>query len=93
MHADDILLLSTKRCFAISKLHLVMNYCKENWIRLQLTKCGMMCVNSNDVLDSEPITVYGVTLRSEHSEMYLESVMTNSYKLVDDVEADIDRSM
>ena len=59
MHADDILLLATQRCLAISKLRVLMNYCKENWIKLQLTKCAMMCVNSDDVRDSEPITVRG----------------------------------
>ena len=89
MHADDILLLATKRCLAISKLRILMGYCKENCIKLQLTKCAMMCVNSDDVSDSEPITVDGVTLRSEKSEVYLGSVITNSFKLSDDVEADI----
>ena len=89
MHADDILLLATTRRLAISKLRVLMDYCKENCIKLQLTKCAMMCVNSNDVCDSEPITVDGVTLRSETQEVYLGSVITNSYKLVNDVEADI----
>ena len=89
MHADDILLLATQRCLAISKLRVLMNYSKENWIKLQITKCAMMCVNSDDVRDSEPITVDCLTLRSESSEVYLGSVITNSCKLIDDVEADI----
>ena len=66
-----------------------MDYCKENCIKLQLTKCAMICVNSDDVNDSEPITVDGVTLRSEKSEIYLGSVITDSFRLIDDVEADI----
>ena len=45
MHADDILMLATLRRLAISKLRTLMGYCKENYIKLQLSKCAMMCIN------------------------------------------------
>ena len=89
MHADDILLLATTRILAVMKLKELMIYCKENFIKLQLVKCAMMCVNSNDVRDMEPITVDSITMRCETSEIYLGSVITNSTKLKTDVEADI----
>ena len=46
-------------------------------------------MNSSDPLDREPIEVDHVKLESTGSEIYLGSVITNSQKLVTDVEADI----
>ena len=89
MHADDILLLATSRSLAIEKLRCLMTYSKNNYIKLQLSKCALICVNSNDLLDHEPIKVNNVILKSSSSEVYLGSVITNSHKLTDDVEADI----
>ena len=89
MHADDILMLATTRLKVIDKVKCLINYCKENFIKLQLTKCAMMCVNSKDEGDNEPIIVEGVTLKCSPSEVYLGSVITCSNKLIHDVEADI----
>ena len=89
VHADDIMMLATTRIFAISKLQALLDYCKENFIKLQLTKCAMMCVNSNDPKDYEPLVVDGMTLRSVSNEVYLGSVITDSHKLITDVEGDI----
>ena len=90
MHADDILMLATTRLKVIDKVKCLINYCKDNFIKLQLTKCAMMCVNSKDEEeDNEPIIVAGVTLKCSPSEVYLGSVITCSNKLIHDVEADI----
>ena len=89
MHADDILLLATSKSLAIQKLCALMTYCKSNFIKLQLAKCAVLCVNSADINDHLPITVDGVVLENKKEEVYLGSVITNSYRLIDDVEADI----
>ena len=89
MHADDILLLATTKLLAVQKLRALILYCKSNYIKLQLAKCAILCVNSDDADDHLPITVDGVVLENKKEEVYLGSVITNSYKLVDDVEADV----
>ena len=89
MHADDILMLSTMKSVIIRKLECLMKYCGENFVKLQLSKCAMMCVNSTDENDTEPITINNITLKCSLSEVYLGSVITNSNKLLHDVEADI----
>ena len=63
MHADDILMLSTMKSVIIRKLQCLMKYCGENFVKLQLSKCAMMCVNSTDENDTEPITI-DITLKS-----------------------------
>ena len=89
MLVDDILLLATSKSLAIQKLCALITYCKKNYIKLQLAKCAVLCVNSTDINDHLPITVDGVVLEYKKEEVYLESVITNSYRLIDDVEADI----
>ena len=88
MHADDILMLATSRAIAIQKLKCLIYYCKENYIKLQLSKCAMMCINGN-LHDQEPLCVEDTILKSVESECYLGSVITNSCNLNKDVEADI----
>ena len=65
MHADDILLLATSRSIAISKIRHLMQYCKENYFKLQTTKCAMMCVNSNNAKDNEMIQIDNLPLNSK----------------------------
>ena len=89
MHADDILMLATSKLNVVLKIECLMKYCNENFIKLQLAKCAMMCVNSKDDADNEPIITNNITLKSSWSEVYLGSVITRSTKLVHDVEADI----
>ena len=69
MHADDILMLATTRLLAIEKLKCLMEYSKENYIKLQILKCAMMCVNSEDPIDKEAIEVNDVKLESTESEV------------------------
>ena len=89
MHADDILMLATSRVKAIQKIQCLIEYCKNNFIKLQLAKCAFMCVNSNEEEDGEPIIVDNVTLKCSPNEVYLGSMITCSNKLIHDVEADI----
>ena len=89
MHADDILMLATSRSIAIEKLQSLIFYCKNNCIKLQLSKCSIMCVNSRDVLDNQPMKINDVILKHVTEEVYLGSVITSSNKLVNDVLADI----
>ena len=64
MHADDILMLATSKLLAVDKLRSLITYCKNNYIRLQLTKCAFMCVNSKDPHDHEPIIIDDLTLNN-----------------------------
>ena len=89
MHVDDILLLATSKSLAIQKLRALITYCQRNYIKLQLAKCAVLCVNSSEIDDHLPITVDGVVLENKKEEVYLGSVITNSRRLIDDVEADI----
>ena len=89
MHADDILMLATKRSLVIQKLECLMKYCEENFIKLQLAKCAMMCVNSDTETDNEPVIINNITMKNSDNEVYLGSVITNSNKIIHDVEADI----
>ena len=89
MHADDILMLATQRSIAIDKVKCLIKFCKENYIRLQITKCAMMCVNSSNDEDLIPFQLENLTLDTTSCEVYLGSAITNSTKVSDDVNADI----
>ena len=89
VHADDILILATNRLIAIEKLKCLIGYYKENYIKLQMSKCAVMCVNSKENEDLQPIELQNLTLNQTVSEIYLGSAITNSSKIVDDVNADI----
>ncbi len=89
MHADDILMLSTARNTAILKVKCLIQYCKDNFIRLQLKKCAVMCINGDDEEDTQPFMIENLTLNLTDCEVYLGSAITNSFKLIDDVNADI----
>ena len=65
-----------------------MQYCVDNFIRLQITKCAIMCVNGDDD-DELSLQIDNLTLNNTECEVYLGSSITKSTKLVDDVNADI----
>ena len=88
MHADDILMLATSRNIALEKVKCLMQYCVDNFIRLQITKCAIMCVNGDDD-DELSLQIGNLTLNNTECEVYLGSSITKSTKLVDDVNADI----
>ena len=89
MHADDILMLSTCHNIALEKVKCLLKYCKDNFIRLQITKCAIMCVNGNKDDASVSLNIDDLILDETSCEVYLGSAITNSTKLADDVNADI----
>ena len=89
MHADDILMLSTCHNIALEKVRCLLKYCKDNFIRLQITKCAIMCVNNVKDDRSVALTIDDLILCETACEVYLGSAITNSTKLADDVNADI----
>ena len=89
MHADDILMLASTKQKAREKLLRLIKYSKENFIKLQLTKCAIMCVNSKDPDDYKALIVDDITLKNVDKETYLGSVITNSHKIAIDVKEDI----
>ena len=91
MHADDIMLLATSRLLMVEKVQSLMKFCKENYIRLQMSKCAVMCINSERDEDHDPLQIQDLELKSTICEVYLGSSITNSFKLIDDVNADIKR--
>ena len=89
IHADDTLVLATSRKLAIEKVWCLIKYCKENYVKLQITKCAMMCINGDDDEDMQPLNFENLTLDGTTCEIYLGSAITNSVRIVDDVRADI----
>ena len=89
MHADDILMLSTCHNTALEKVKCLIQYCKDNYIRLQITKCAIMCVNGSKEDEMVSLNIDDLVLGSTVCEVYLGSAITNSNKLSDDVNADI----
>ena len=53
IHADDANILATTRDDLIKKIHSMMEYCKKNMIRLQVTKCMFLVINGNDKEDGD----------------------------------------
>ena len=89
MHADDIMLLATSRVLMIEKVECLIRFCNDNFIRLQMSKCAVMCINSDRDDDYEPVKTNNIELKSANCEVYLGSSITNSFRLIDDVDADI----
>ena len=89
VHADDILMLATSRNLAIDKIFALLEYCSESYIKLQITKCAFMCVNSSCEEDQAPIAINDLSLDMTEKEVYLGSVITNSVKFSDDMKADV----
>ena len=89
MHADDILMLSTCHNIALEKVKCLIKYCKDSYIRLQITKCAIMCVNGSKDDELVSLNIDDLILSATSCEVYLGSAITNSNKLSDDVNADI----
>ena len=89
MHADDILMLATCHNIAFEKVKCLIQFCKENYIRLQITKCAVMCVNGSEEDATKSMTFDDLILSATSCEVYLGSSITNSTKISDDVDADI----
>ena len=91
MHADDIIIISMERKVAEDKVRHLENYCELNNIRLQPKKCSFIVINKTDDIDYSPIVLKKGKIENTTSEVYLESTITNSTKLSNDIEADVKR--
>ena len=47
IHADDTTIIANDRESAIQKLGTLIQYCKQNYIKLQLTKCEFIVINGD----------------------------------------------
>ena len=83
------MLLATSRVLMVEKVNCLIRFCNENFIRLQMSKCAVMCVNSCRDDDHEPVITQNIELKITSCEVYLGSSITKSFKLIDDVNADI----
>ena len=54
IHADDVTMLATDRASALAKLKTLCDYCKQNHIIPQTTKCKFIVING-DQADKEPL--------------------------------------
>ena len=64
VHADDTLMLATSRELTKQKVLSLLEYCCNNFIKLQLTKRAFMCINSDDVEDEKPFQFQNLMLLS-----------------------------
>ena len=79
-------MLATTRHIAMKRIETLLRYCSENYIKLQITKCSFMCVNSNNDEDEKPFQIQNLNRDVTIKEPYLGSMITNSIKIADDVE-------
>ena len=82
-------MLATSRKLAIEKMKCLIQYCNTNYIKLQITKCGMMCVNGNEEEDAQPMVFEKIKIDVTKCEVYLGSAITDSVRIIDDVNEDI----
>ena len=78
MHADDIVIIATCKRKCVDKVHKLMEYCRNNYISLQVSKCYFICFNSNKEEDLEPIVIDNETICTTKEYVYLGSVITDS---------------
>ena len=86
LHADDSIILATNKKSLIKKFEKLSKYCKENNIKLQLSKCCFLAINSKDTAD---ITIEGEVIENKSEFVYLGSIITASGDVTKDIRAEI----
>ena len=86
VHADDALLLATQKLKLLQKFQALENYCNENKISLQLTKCSFMSINSNE---KDPIQLKEGVIKNSVETLYLGSVISESGNINQDIKMEI----
>ena len=82
MHADDIIIMATGKQKCVEKVYKLMEYCRNNYIPLQVSKCKtLVCI--------EPIIIEREKICITKQQVYLGSVITDSLYLKDDIETRI----
>ena len=86
LHADDSLILATSKDSLIRKFKKLDEYCLENNIKLQLSKCCFLAINSDEKSD---IVLERGTICNESEFVYLGSIITDSGNVSHDLKAEI----
>lgn len=88
LHADDSLILATTKRSLIEKFRKLCEYCKINNIKLQLSKCGFLAINSDE---KGPIRFDNDVIKNLDESLYLGSIITDSGNVSMDVKAEVKR--
>ena len=88
MHADDIIIMATGKQKCVEKMYKLMEYCRNNCMSLQVSKCFFISYNSKTLVDIEPIIIEREKICITKQQVYLGSVITDSLYLKDDIEAE-----
>ena len=86
VHADDALILATKKSILKEKFQVLETYCNENKIKLQPKKCSFICINS---IEREPITLENGEIHHSSETIYLGSTITNVGNINNDIKQEI----
>ena len=86
LHAYDSLILATNKNSLILKFKKLEEYCKANNIKLQLSKCCFLAINSND---KGSIKLDGGIIKNKSEFVYLGSTITDSGNVTNDLKAEI----
>ena len=89
VHADDATIIASTREKAVSKLRTLLEYCKQNWIIPQFSKCEFIAVNGMDE-DVEPLPFGEKFLKHVRHLNPLGSHLSATGKLVDDLKLHMD---
>ena len=85
LHADDSLILATSKTSLIEKFKKLDEYCLKNNIKLQLSKCCFLAINSEDKSD---IILERGTICHKSEFVYLGSTITDSGNVSNDVKSE-----
>ena len=80
--------MATSKISLIEKFKRLKEYCKENNIKLQLSKCCFLAINSND---KEDIVLGDDVIKNAIESVYLGSIITDAGNITCDVKAEIKR--
>ena len=79
---DDTVLLATSRQMAEAKLTVLVTWCQEHGMELNLKKTKLMVVNG-DMNDKRPLIVNDIVVKYSSTYLYLGAWMTDSGKMAD----------
>ena len=86
LHADDSIILATSKKSLIEKFETLSKYCKENNIKLQLSKCCFLAINSKETANIE---MEGEVIENKSEFVYLGSIITASGDVTKDIRAEL----
>ena len=89
LHADDSLILATNKKSLVNKFKKLDEYCLENNIKLQLSKCAFLGINVEDKMS---FTLENGTINCVSEFVYLGSIITNRGSIPDDIKMEIKRT-